>query len=535
MIKFRLIRSFSIFSLVLLVVLAVSCKKKDTSWNSDWMAPIVNDTLSLKNLVNDSTLAAGPSYYELDLDRTIFDFGIEDIVDIPDTQIVQSFSIATASINVPPGFSFVNDIEEHTLNVQDIQLKKIRVSQGTINVKVFNPLVTKAFFTVKLPGVTKNGVLFEENYQVAAGSPSNPSFATAVLDISGYEIDLTGTDGADYNLLQSQLIVSSDPAGPSITVSNTQQFNLEANFQNIKVDYARGYFGNKVFEEVKDINIDLLNAYAGGTIDIPSPTVQFEVTNGLKLPARILLNAVSNTNYTGNTVSLIGSQIGTPVFIDPATGSWNSLVNSVETVTFNGSNSNVENYLENLGKKHSIDYKIDLNPWGNSSGGWNEVFPNSRLTVKLKAQMPLSIEADGLTLRDTFNFELDQNLDKTHIESGILVLNAENAFPFSSNIKLSFMDEYGSVLHTIVGSEDIASSLFGNFDASSSLWKNKSELQLLFSDALIKDLAKIRKVIVQTEFNTPDPITGNNQQQSIPVGAFLAVKLKAKFNLKVIY
>jgi hypothetical protein len=399
-------------------------------------------------------------------------------------------------------------------------------------------LITKAFFTVKLPGVSKDGVLFQENYQVAAGSASNPTFATATLDISGYEIDLTGANGSAYNLLQSQLIVSSDPAGPSITVTNTQQFNLEANFENIKVDYARGYFGNKVFEDVKDLNIDLLNSLAGGTIDIPSPTVQFEVTNGLKLAARILLNSVSNTNYSGNTVALSGNQIGTPVYIDPATGSWNSLANSVETVTFNASNSNVENYLENLGKKHSkhsIDYRIELNPWGNSSGGWNEVFPNSRLTVKLKAQMPLSIGADALTLRDTFNFELDQKLDKTHIESGILVLNAENAFPFSSKIKLSFMDEFGVVLHSITGSEDIASSLYGTFYSQSGLWKNKSELEFLFTESLIKDLAKIRRVIVQTEFNTPDPATSINQQQSIPVGAFLAVKLKARFNLKVVY
>jgi hypothetical protein len=528
---------FSIFFLCFssIVSFLFACKK-DTSWNSNWLAPIVNDTLSLKNLVNDSTLSTGSSsYYELDLDRTIFDFGIEDIVEIPDTQIVQSFSIATSSINVPPGFSFVNEIEEHTLNVPDIQLKKIRVSQGVIKIKVYNPLITKAFFTVILPGVSKNGNLFQENYQVVAGSPSNPSFATAILDISGYEIDLTGQDGDAYNLLQSQLIVSSDPAGPSITVTNSQQFNLEANFENIKVDYARGYFGNKVFEDVKDVNIDLLNAVASGTIDLPNPSIQFEVTNGLKLDARILLNAVSNTNYAGNTVSLSGNQIGTPVYIDPATGSWNSIVNSVETVTFNGSNSNVELYLENLGKKHSIDYRIELNPWGNSSGGWNEVFPNSRLTVKLKAQMPLSIGADGLTLRDTFNFELDQNLDKTHIESGILVLNAENAFPFSSKIKLSFMDEFGVVIHTITGSEDIGSSLYGTFHSNSGLWKNKSQLELLFPEALIKDLAKIRKVIVQTEFNTPDPGTTTNQQQSIPVGAFLAVKLKAKFNLKVIY
>jgi hypothetical protein len=48
------------------------------------------------------------------------------------------------------------------------------------------------------------------------------------------------------------------------------------------------------------------------------------------------------------------------------------------------------------------------------------------------------------------------------------------------------------------------------------------------------DLSKIKKVIVETEFNTPVPNNSNNQPQSIPFGAFLAVNLKLKLNTKIV-
>jgi hypothetical protein len=486
--------------------------------------------------VNDSTINSNSStFYQVDLTRTIIDFGIEDFIGIPDTTISQMFVSAVPSLSVPPGFSFVNQIEEHTFDVEDLQLKKIRVSKGTINLKVFNPLGTKAFFTIQLPGVTKNGVEFQQQYAAPAGSVSNPSVVTASLDISGYYIDLTGESGGQYNLLQSRLIVNSDPAGPTITITNTQQFKIEAEFKGIEVDYARGYFGNLTISDTSNYYMEFLNSVASGSIDIPSPWIQLQVINGLKVDAKATFTTLSNTNNSGNTVHLNNSQIGTPVFIDGATGSWGSLVNSTETLLFDGTNSNVENYLENLGKNHIVGYKLEMNPWGNTSGGWNEIFPTSRLKLKLKLQMPLALGADGLTLRDTFDFDVTQDLEKSHVESGIIVLNASNAFPFSSDVKLFLMNDAGAILYTVAGTSTIASSLYGSVDPKDGKMKMNSEVNFVLTDAILKDLALIKKVAVQTEFNTPDPATSTNTQVSIPAGSFMAVKLKAKLNLKAIY
>ena len=45
----------------LFLIALAACKKKDTTWNTDWVAPAVNDTLRLTSLFNDSTLVAGAS------------------------------------------------------------------------------------------------------------------------------------------------------------------------------------------------------------------------------------------------------------------------------------------------------------------------------------------------------------------------------------------------------------------------------------------------------------------------------------------
>lgn len=516
-------------------LLIFSCKKEKTTWNSDWVLPIVNDTLSLNDMVNDSTINIGTAdFYEVDLTRTILDLGIEDVISIPDTLISHTFNSTAGSLNVPPGFSIVNEIEEHSIDMSNIQLKKIRVSKGTISMKVYNPVGTKTFFTIELPGVTKAGVVFQEQYVVEAGSTTNPGTETAILDISGYDIDLTGVSGGDYNLLQSRLIIKTDPSGPPITLLNSHIFKVDAEFKSIKIDYARGYFGNVSFTDTSNYIIDFLNTIAAGSIDLPATLINFEISNGLKVDAKAIITTVSNTNYNGNTVNLSNAQIGSPIYLGAATGSWSSLVNTTESLEFNGVNSNIENYLENLGNTHTVGYKIELNPWGNTTGGWNEIFPNSRFKVKLNAQMPLSIGADGLTLRDTFDFNISQDFEKSHIESGTLVLNATNAFPFSSSVKLYFMDENDNVMHIVLGTSEIRSSLYGSIDPQDGKQKMNSEVLFILTDEMLSDLNIIKKVAVESTFNTPDPATSLNQQVNIPVGAFIAVKLKTKFNLKAV-
>jgi hypothetical protein len=522
--------------ILLLSILFASCRKEKTTWDSDWVVPLVNDTLSLKELENDSTLTIDASMnYTVDLTRTIANIRLIDSLRIPDTTIVQDYVLGVSSITVPPGYTIVNQIEEHDISMPDnIQLKKVRVDEGVIRVKIYNPIATTAFFTVELPGVTKDGVEFSEDYSAPPAVGGNPGIAVADLDISGSWLDLSGEFGNTYNVLQSKVIVTSSSTGPSVVLTSADVIKVEATFKDVKLDYAKGYFGHQVYQDTVSSTFDILDVVESGSLDLPGTNLQFEIENGLKLNARATLLLVKNTNKLGNTVNLSSPAVGNPIYIDPATGSWNSLSPSTELIEFTPANSNLESFLENLGKDLSFGYKLELNPWGNVTGGYDEIFPSSRLKVKVHADLPLTIGMDDLTLRDTFNIDIEQDPDKTRFESGEIVLNATNAFPFQGNVQLYLLDENGQLLHSVTGSSPLQSSVYGSIDTADGLRKMKSEVIFPLTATVLQDLKSIKQACVRVKLNSPDASSNANTAVQIPAGAFVSVKLKANFRLKTV-
>jgi hypothetical protein len=245
--------------------------------------------------------------------------------------------------------------------------------------------------------------------------------------------------------------------------------------------------------------------------------------------------SAENTNSSGNTSQLVSSNLGNDFLISPATGSWNSLQTSSQHLIFSATNSNIENYLENLGSSHQLAYQLQLNPWGNVSGGNDEIFANSRLKIKIKSQIPLTVGADGLTLRDTFNVDLANDLNKTHAKSGLISLSATNAFPLACEPILYLLNENGSIFYTINATSQIYSSLLGSLNTQSGLFEKSSLLEFVLTEDIVENLYKIKKIVVQAKFDTPNPLTGWNEAQSIPFGAFLAVKLRLKLNAEIVY
>jgi hypothetical protein len=513
----------------------VSCKKEDTSWNVDLEAPLIHDTLSLKNWVNDSTLTESTNgEIEVNLTRTLLDIGLSELIKIPDTSVTQLFSPIITLNNIPPGTTFVNAVEEHTFDLNDIELKAIRVKDGRVKVKVYNPLGTKVLFKVQMPGVTQNGVMFEQNYSVDEGSVASPTVKEELINLNNYQIDLRGVSGLEYNILQTKLTLTTDPTGVPVSISSAYDFKFEASLENIQVDYAKGYFGSNVFSDVADFNIDFLSKITEGTLDLPETALQLTVENGMKVPVRGQLHYLKNTNQLGNTVSLMSPEIGPSFFISPAVGSWSSLQSNSQQLSFDPLNSNLELFLENLGASNEASYEVQLNPWGNISAGNDEAFPNSRIKVKASAQLPLKLGLDGLTLRDTFDINLKQNEQKSHAESGLIYLDVSNAFPFSCDPVLYLMTEDGQILHTLIGSSQISSCEMAVVDPIDGLKKQPSHIEFLLEKEALTDLAIIKKMIVEARFDSPNPSTGLSEPKQVQAKAFLSFKLRMKLNTKVI-
>ena len=521
--------------LIATVYLALtSCKKQATSWDTELGAPLINDTMDLSKLTDNQTLVGNANgTLDLDLTKTILDLGLSDIVSIPDTQVVQVFN-PTIALNVPAGFNVFNETEEHTIDIPGVQLKKIRVFSGKIDLKVYNPLPTSVTFNVTLPGVYNNGLLFQQSLTVGAGDNANPTVGSGSLDLSGYEMDLRGINGISFNILQASVVAVTDPTGPAVSVTPAQQFKVEANLKDIALDYARGYFGNQVFSDTTGLTVDYLNNIVSGLVDVNNIQLSLSLSNGMKVPVKSELTLIENVNSAGNSVALSAPCIGQDLYLAPAVGAWDNLTPSTQQIQINSQNSNVEQVFENLGATMNLGYKITINPNGNVNGGWDEIFSTSRLKVDLHAQMPLQLQADQLTLADTFAVSLTQNTAKTHVTGGYFQLDASNAFPMQCQMKLSFLDAYSQVIEETIGDALVLSAVAGSQNASGMYVKNSS-VKFYLSKTLMEQINQVKYIRVEGILDTPNPSGSANQQVSIPMGAFLHVRLKAKLQTQIVY
>lgn len=518
---------YILLTILTFAVLLSSCKKENTVWETDWSAPIINDTLSLSHLVNDSTLTETSGFYYVDLNRTLLNRGVNDVLTIPDTVVSKTSQMYNLLIS--PGFVFNNSLSENDLGFGDVELKQIISSKGIIEFTVKNPIETRAFFTINLIGVIKDGIPFSEEIVAEAGTIANPTTVTAIFDMSGYSFNLTGVDGNERNILTSQVIVKSDPFGPSVQLTTSHFVKVDVGLKGIELAYARGYFGNQIVSDTTDFNLELMKLVQSGMVDIPGSTIKFEIENGIKVGATGLLTNLKSTNSSGNAVSLAHPQIGTAFTMNPATGGWSGITPSIKEIIFNESNSNVEQFIENLGYNYEAGYKVEINPWGNISAGSDEIYPDSRFKVRVHANLPLAVGFDGLVVQDTFPVDLAQTSTTARVTKGELMLKATNGFPISANVKLIMLNANKSVIHTVNGSQMVQSSEYGTLDASLGIKVMKSDIKWVLSSDVLDDLDDIKYIIVQSAFNTPNPSTMVNEQYQIPAGAFLGVKLRTRF------
>lgn len=523
---------FKTFLVLLFLSTVSSCKKEPTRWVTDWITPFVSDTLSLYNLHNDSTLDNfSSSDYLIDLNREILNVSLNDFFLIPDTTISQTFSPTIGIGSVPPGFTFYNEVEAHELSIPEVQLKKIIVSTGQIEIKVFNPLETSAYYTIQMPGVVKNDLTLEQTFFINAGTTDNPEIAIEQIVLDGYTMDLRGesivgtVNPSGYNILQTSLSIMSDPNGVAVPLTTSDVFQVEAKIMNLAIDYAQGYFGEQVFSDTISFEIPILNQISAGTIDLDEVPIDVIVSNGTKVPFSTKITLLENTNYIPETVSLISSSIGNAQLISPASGSWSSLTPSNHLIGFNNSNSNMTNYIENLGHTHRLGFEVRMNPFGNVTGSYNEIFPNSRLKLSLKSEFPLGLQSSGLTISDTLALNFSSQIIDGFIEAKevALYISAVNTFPISGKISIQFIDVSGTILHEINGIETIESSLFGTMDIVENLLKKESEITVLMSNSILNDFDVINRVILKVELNT---VSG--AIQAIPSNAYLSFKSHLK-------
>ena len=512
---------------ILFVVLALSaCKKESTRWDTDWIAPLFNDTLSVANFVNDSTLDINADEsVQLILDRELFKFNLLELLDLPDTTLTQDFTISLGSLSLSPGTNYVDEVQDNEFDLGDAVITNARIENGDAFIEVENPLETITIFDIELPGVTKDGVTFSQTESVPPATSNGPGKSAFKLSLAGYHVDMRGQFGNSANIIQSRMQAKTDPDGPEIKITNQDVIRFEIDIKDLKLDYAKGYFGSVDITDTTEITVDFLENITDGTLNLDEIDIELKIRNGVKVIGQGIVSLFESENRAGNTASLTHPNFNQNFNIDVAQGSWGSLIPFETTFTFDNDNSSIKPFLEHLGYKYKVGYGVYVNPWGNSSSGNDEIFPSSFIDFRLRANFPLNVGMENLTLVDTFSVNFDEQNNAAKIKSGQFILNTENSFPFGGEIMLTFLDETGEELQTLESENNIDPASLNA--AQNQHIPVSNELTYELTESLLEQLTAIKNIKVTVKLNSTS--TTDNQVYS---NAQLGMNLKTNFKLE---
>ncbi len=514
------------------MVTLFSCRKdfEQPNWDVDLLAPLIKTTLTLEDLLPDSVLQTNPdTSIKLVYQENIFEVDMDSLFQIPDTTITEIYIFPFNSI-ANPGNSFYSSAEERTLNVNNgVQLNYALIESGFIELEVFSEIKEKIIITYTIPSAIKNGDTLELKEIIPAGTLSQSGYFKKVIDLSGYELDLTGISGSQVNTFITRAVgtVDTNATGP-VTIATGETITYVNNLINIVPYFVRGYFGSQQLHfGPETTNITAFNQIISGTLDLEQVDVNLEFKNGIGVDAQLILNQFStiNTN-TANNVALSHSSIGSPLNLNRA-----QLTYSVPEVNYtnynvmiNTSNSNIDQLIEIFPNQLLYDINLEVNPLGNISGGNDFVYKKHSLETNLNVEFPLSLIANNLTLQNALDFSLTSESETGRIIDGTLFLYVTNGYPFNADLQLALYDENNNFLQNLAVNNQIQSAPVNA--ALKVVSKKESLVSIPLTGTDVDNLYLTKKIILSIAFTT----TAQPQFIKIYEGYSIDIKVVGDFS-----
>ncbi|MGE0562508.1 MAG: hypothetical protein AB7O47_11885 [Flavobacteriales bacterium] len=514
--------------LICFLTISFSCRKalEKPTWDVNLLSPLLNTKLTLNDLLPDSVLQVNPdTTLKLVYTTDIFSIDVDSLFKIPDTTITEIYSVPLFLI-AAPGDSFYSNDEDKELNVTNgVELNYASIESGFIDLEIYSDIKEKVWVTYQISSATKNGdtLVFTELVDAAT---TQPAYFKKRVNISGYNLNLTGTTGNKTNRLVTKSIARVDTNGATVNITPGEEITFINTLVDVVPFYVKGYFGSQSYQfgpETTDFTV--FDRIVDGTIDIEDVDVNISFENGIGVDAQLIINQFKTINTkNGMNHSLTHSIIGSPININRSTPT-----NSVPEVNYTSysnllttSNSNIDNLIEIFPNQLQYDISLLINPFGNISGSNDFVYKKHPLKTKLNVEFPLSIVANNLTLVDTSDFNLELN-SSGQILDGKLFIYADNGYPFSADLSIQLLDEHAYVLKTLPVINNIASASVG--PDLRVISNNQSVLTVPLTKTDVDALYSSKKMVFKVTFNT----TAQPQFIKIYDGYTMGLKVIADF------
>jgi hypothetical protein len=376
-------------------------------------------------------------------------------------------------------------------------------------VRMQNDIQKRVVVTYVLQSATFNSVPATFNYVVpAAPSATQGSILDAELDLSNYEIDFTGLNGDRVNTLVTVFTAIIDPTETGmITVLPADSVIINMTFEDVRPSYIRGYFGSEITQVgPEESYLSFFSRVQSGQLGLDSVTMKFTLENYAGLDARFTVNNLwSRSTRTGQTIFLNHSLIGNPVNINraPYSFSYPPTIPQIYSWTFDNSNSNIVNLMEEMPDFLGYDFSIFTNPLGNVSGNNDFLYPRFGINAYLDVDIPVNFFADQIVLVDTLETDFG-TLAEDNVRKANLTLFAGNGFPFDAAVQIFMLDANNNVSSSIVvapGTIYSAPLAFSNgyYFASGA---TQSVVNIALDEAQTTAFLNSTRLLIQSTFHT---------------------------------
>ncbi len=433
-------------------------------WDVDVAVPLVRARLTLADLVPDSLLATdGQGRYVLRHHMRLFSLKLDTLFSAPDTSFVYRYgSPFMVPVQINPGASFPPNVSEANFDIEDLELRFLRIRSGGLDFTVENRLQGLIRATFSLPGATVGGQPVSITSLIPAATPQGPSSISSFHDLAGHAFDLRGPAYDQVNTLVTNLNYSVPPEGSTITVGPQDSIVATVRYTDLVPAYAKGYFGTRTLQVEPDtVALDLFDQLSG-VLDLGSVQAALKVSNGIGVDARVQIGQLRSVNRrTQQTVALSHAITNGPINLDRAIDLGNGPLPGTNTFPITDGNSNIEAFITNLPDAIAYAMDVTISPLGDVSNGNDFFYYESELAADLELDIPLQLAAQGLALSTISAVDLPGTAEHHAIRNGTLHVFANNGFPFSLDVVVDVIDAQDQTVTSFHASAPVAAGTVG--------------------------------------------------------------------------
>ncbi len=360
-----------------------------------------------------------------------------------DIQDITNTGVVTVPVQAPvPVATPVPINQDFTFNYQpenDEEIDSIVYENGELSFQLSSSFESSIDFDVTINNTVNlgngNPVVFRGTVSpndVSRQTQSLANHATnlnRVGNLNTFEVSFTGT----INL----------QAGQGISATDILSFTLIYRDQVFR--YVFGFFGQDNVEVGNQlVDVSFFENLGEGLI-FENPEIRMTFMNSYGLPIGLLFNTIfSVSGDTGDSTFLSGQIVQSPQLIaSPTVNQIGQVLDTTLSITSN--NSNIRDLFSVSPRQLGFQVRALTNPFGTSTR--NFVSNNSRLDTDIEVRLPLSVRLEDLTR--SLDFEIDQGLDLSDVDSVTLRIVTENQLPLNARMTLQILDADSVVLHEV--------------------------------------------------------------------------------------